>query len=104
MELAAHPVSGWWARIRGRKQKPVTGLYLWGGVGRGVGADGGGVGCGVGADGRGGVGRGAYHASIIQGAIRIARKQAYIFFLLSNIPAIVEVMMQNHRSTSGYGR
>jgi len=35
MELAAHPVSGWWARIRGRKQKPVTGLYLWGGVGRG---------------------------------------------------------------------
>ena len=35
MELAAHPVSGWWAKIRGKQRKPVTGLYLWGGVGRG---------------------------------------------------------------------
>ena len=35
LELNAHTVSGWWARIRGKKSKPVTGLYLWGGVGRG---------------------------------------------------------------------
>ncbi|MGA9575476.1 MAG: cell division protein ZapE, partial [Lysobacterales bacterium] len=35
MELGAHPVSGWWARLRGRRPKPVNGLYLWGGVGRG---------------------------------------------------------------------
>ena len=35
MELGAHPVSGWWAKIRGKQRKPVTGLYLWGGVGRG---------------------------------------------------------------------
>ena len=34
-ELSAHPVSGWWAKIRGQKPKPVTGLYMWGGVGRG---------------------------------------------------------------------
>jgi cell division protein ZapE len=34
-ELAAHPVSGWWARLRGRRLPPVSGLYLWGGVGRG---------------------------------------------------------------------
>ena len=35
LELTAHPVSGWWAKIRGKKRQPVTGLYLWGGVGRG---------------------------------------------------------------------
>jgi cell division protein ZapE len=35
MELSTHPVSGWWARIRGKRPAPVTGLYLWGGVGRG---------------------------------------------------------------------
>ncbi len=35
VELTAHPVSGWWTRIRGKQRKPVTGLYLWGGVGRG---------------------------------------------------------------------
>ena len=35
MELGAHPVAGWWARIRGKRPTPVTGLYLWGGVGRG---------------------------------------------------------------------
>ena len=35
MELTAHPVSGWWAKIRGNKRQQVTGLYLWGGVGRG---------------------------------------------------------------------
>lgn len=35
LELTAHPVSGWWARVRGKKRKPVTGLYMWGGVGRG---------------------------------------------------------------------
>lgn len=34
-ELTAHPVSGWWANIRGKRRLPVTGLYLWGGVGRG---------------------------------------------------------------------
>ena len=34
-ELNAHPVSGWWSKIRGKKPQPVTGLYLWGGVGRG---------------------------------------------------------------------
>jgi cell division protein ZapE len=25
----------WWSRLRGRKQEPEVGLYLWGGVGRG---------------------------------------------------------------------
>jgi len=35
IELTSHPVSGWWAKIRGEQRKPVTGLYLWGGVGRG---------------------------------------------------------------------
>ena len=35
VELNAHPVSGWWAKLRGRQRKSVTGLYLWGGVGRG---------------------------------------------------------------------
>ena len=35
MELTAHPVSGWWTKISGNKRKPVAGLYLWGGVGRG---------------------------------------------------------------------
>ena len=35
IELTAHPVSGWWAKIRGKQRKPVAGLYLWGGVGRG---------------------------------------------------------------------
>ena len=35
MELTAHPVAGWWAGIRGKQRRPVTGLYLWGGVGRG---------------------------------------------------------------------
>ena len=34
-ELSAHPLSGWWAKLRGRKRRSVTGLYLWGGVGRG---------------------------------------------------------------------
>ncbi len=35
LDLNAHPVSNWWARFRGRRRRPVTGLYLWGGVGRG---------------------------------------------------------------------
>jgi cell division protein ZapE len=35
MELTAHPVSGWWSKVRGKQRQPVTGLYLWGGVGRG---------------------------------------------------------------------
>ena len=35
MDLSTHRVSGWWAKLRGKKPKPVTGLYLWGGVGRG---------------------------------------------------------------------
>ncbi len=35
LELTAHPVSGWWTRIRDKKLKPIKGLYLWGGVGRG---------------------------------------------------------------------
>ena len=35
LELNTHPVSGWWAQLRGKQRKPVTGLYLWGGVGRG---------------------------------------------------------------------
>jgi cell division protein ZapE len=35
LNLTAHPVSGWWTRLRGRRPEPVTGLYLWGGVGRG---------------------------------------------------------------------
>ena len=35
IELNAHPVSGWWANLRGKQRKPVTGLYMWGGVGRG---------------------------------------------------------------------
>jgi len=35
MELTAHPVSGWWAKVRGKQPNHVTGLYLWGGVGRG---------------------------------------------------------------------
>jgi len=35
MELTAHPVSGWWGKIRGKQPDHVTGLYLWGGVGRG---------------------------------------------------------------------
>jgi len=35
LELSAHPVSGWWAKLRGKQRRPVTGLYLWGGVGRG---------------------------------------------------------------------
>jgi len=34
-ELGAHPVAGWWAKLRGRRRPPVAGLYLWGGVGRG---------------------------------------------------------------------
>lgn len=34
-ELRAYPVSGWLAKIRGKQRKPVNGLYLWGGVGRG---------------------------------------------------------------------
>ena len=33
--LAYHPVSGWWSRLLGKKPRPVKGLYLWGGVGRG---------------------------------------------------------------------
>ena len=35
LELGAHKVSGWWAKLRGKRRAPVTGLYLWGGVGRG---------------------------------------------------------------------
>jgi len=35
IELTAHPVSGWWSKIRGKQRKAVTGLYMWGGVGRG---------------------------------------------------------------------
>ena len=35
LELNSHVVSGWWAKIRGKKPQAVTGLYLWGGVGRG---------------------------------------------------------------------
>lgn len=35
MELSTHPVSGWWAQIRGKKRKPIAGLYMFGGVGRG---------------------------------------------------------------------
>lgn len=35
LELTAHPVSSWWHKIRGKQREPVTGLYLWGGVGRG---------------------------------------------------------------------
>jgi cell division protein ZapE len=35
MELTAHPVSGWWTKMRGRKRQAVTGLYMYGGVGRG---------------------------------------------------------------------
>jgi len=34
-ELNTHKVSGWWAKIRDNKPEPVTGLYMWGGVGRG---------------------------------------------------------------------
>lgn len=34
-ELGAHPVAGWWEKLRGRRRPPVMGLYLWGGVGRG---------------------------------------------------------------------
>lgn len=34
-ELNAHRLSGWWWSIRGKQAKPVKGLYLWGGVGRG---------------------------------------------------------------------
>jgi cell division protein ZapE len=35
LQLTAHPVSGWWSKLRGRRPQPVAGLYLWGGVGRG---------------------------------------------------------------------
>jgi cell division protein ZapE len=35
LELNAATASGWWAKIRRKQQKPVNGLYLWGGVGRG---------------------------------------------------------------------
>jgi len=35
MELTSHPVSGWWSKVRGKKPRPVAGLYMWGGVGRG---------------------------------------------------------------------
>ncbi|MBT8071981.1 MAG: AFG1 family ATPase [Gammaproteobacteria bacterium] len=35
LALTAHPVSRRWAKVRGRRRKPVQGLYLWGGVGRG---------------------------------------------------------------------
>ena len=34
-DLTSHKVSGWWAKVRGKEPRPVTGLYLWGGVGRG---------------------------------------------------------------------
>ena len=35
VELNIRPASGWWRKFRARPYKPVTGLYLWGGVGRG---------------------------------------------------------------------
>jgi cell division protein ZapE len=35
VELTDHPVSGWWAKVRGKQRKPIEGLYMWGGVGRG---------------------------------------------------------------------
>jgi len=35
LKLNAHPVSSWWHKIRGHRPQPVSGLYLWGGVGRG---------------------------------------------------------------------
>jgi cell division protein ZapE len=35
VDLSTHRVAGWWARVRGKQPAPVTGLYLWGGVGRG---------------------------------------------------------------------
>lgn len=35
VDLSTHRVAGWWAKIRGKQPAPVTGLYLWGGVGRG---------------------------------------------------------------------
>ena len=35
LELNTHVVSGWWHKVRGKQREPVTGLYLWGGVGRG---------------------------------------------------------------------
>ena len=35
MALNGRPVSGWLQRVRGKLRKPVKGLYLWGGVGRG---------------------------------------------------------------------
>lgn len=34
-ELTANPVSGLWSKLRGRRPPAVTGLYLWGTVGRG---------------------------------------------------------------------
>ena len=34
-ELTNYPVSGWWEKIQGKQPKSVTGLYMWGGVGRG---------------------------------------------------------------------
>jgi cell division protein ZapE len=34
-ELITDPATGLWSRIRGRRAGPVTGLYLWGSVGRG---------------------------------------------------------------------
>lgn len=35
MELNIHPLTGWRAKFRGKRHTPVTGLYLWGNVGRG---------------------------------------------------------------------
>lgn len=35
VELNTDPDLGWWAKFRGKQIQPVTGLYLWGSVGRG---------------------------------------------------------------------
>jgi len=35
VELNTNQDSGWWAKMRSGQRKPVTGLYLWGDVGRG---------------------------------------------------------------------
>ena len=35
MELQSGPSTGWWTKILGKQPALVTGLYLWGGVGRG---------------------------------------------------------------------
>jgi len=35
LELTADAEPGWWAKFRGKQYLPITGLYLWGSVGRG---------------------------------------------------------------------